>query len=270
MTDASTAGRVFDETADTLRGRFGGAATEEAAVLVADALGEDERELLTDLERPVSSEVVALSRERAARRAGGEPLAYVLGWCVFRGLRISVDERAVVPRDVPTGLLVDVAGELPLGARVVDVGTGSGAVALAVASERPDLEVTASDLSPEALEVARTNAVRLGLRVRFVVADGVPPGEYDLVVANPPYARADELAEMAPEVAGFQPHLALVAGDDGLDVTRRIVATAPSGVRIAVEHTGGQEGAVRALLVSPETRRDPRGGTDAVTVGRVT
>jgi release factor glutamine methyltransferase len=165
-------------------------------------------------------------------------------------------------------LLVEAAAELPEGARVVDVGTGSGAVALAVAHERPDLGVTASDLSPEALEVARANADRLGLDVNFVVADGVPPGEYDLVVANPPYARADELGALAPEVAGFQPHLALVAGNDGLDVIRRIVATAPEGVRIAVEHAGDQEMAVRALLVDPETRTDPRGSSDRVTVGR--
>lgn len=180
-----------------------------------------------------------------------------------------MDERAVVPREIPTGVLVDVARELPKGARVVDVGTGSGAVALAVASERPDLEVTASDLSPEALGVARANANRLGLDVRFVVADGVPPGEYDLLVANPPYVRSDELAGMDREVAGFQPRVALVAGNDGLDVMRRIVQTAPSGVRIAMEHAGDQQEAVRDLLANPRTLSDPRGGTDLVTVGNV-
>lgn len=99
------------------------------------------------------------------------------------------------PREVPTGLLVEVATGLPTGAHVVDVGTGSGAVAVAMAHERPDLGVTASDLSPEALAVARANAERLGLDVNFVVADGVPPGEYDLVVANPPYARVDQIGE---------------------------------------------------------------------------
>ncbi len=269
MIGVSTVRQVFDEVVNVLQKRFGNATPSEAATLVADALGEDSRKLLECPERPVPPEVVALVREQAARLMRGEPIAYVLGWCVFRGLRIVVDERAVVPRDVPTGLLVDVAAESPEGARVVDVGTGSGAVALAVASERPDLEVTASDLSPEALEVARANAARLGLDVRFTVADGVPPGSYDLVIANPPYARVDELAEMVSEVADFQPNLALVAGDDGLGVIRRIIDTASSGVRIALEHAGNQEGAVRTLLVNPETRRDPRGGTDLVTVGRI-
>lgn len=240
MADASIARRIVDETADTLRDRFGGAAMDEAAVLVADALGKDKRALLNNLEWPISPEIVALCHERA-----------------------------VVPREVPTGLLVDVARELPKGARVVDVGTGSGAVALAVASERPDLEITASDLSPEALGVALANANRLGLDVRFVVADGVPPGEYDLVVANPPYVRSDELAGMDREVAGFQPHVALVAGNDGLDVMRRIVETAPSGVLIAMEHAGDQQEAVRDLLANLRALSDSRGGTDLVTVGNV-
>src|SRR4051794_32388106 len=126
------------------------------------------------------------------RRIAREPVAYILGRKAFRWIELQVDRRVLIPRP-DTETLVDVALSLAgRGAQVHDVGTGSGAVALALKSERPDLVVTASDASAGAVEVARENARRLGLEVSFSVAHGLPPGDYDLVVANLPYVREDE------------------------------------------------------------------------------
>src|SRR5581483_6484195 len=129
-----------------------------------------------------------------------EPVAYILGRKAFRWIELSVDRRVLIPRP-ETETLVEVALELAeRGARVHDVGTGSGAVALAMKAERPDLAVTGSDASGDAVDVARANAARLGLDVPFSVADGLPPGGHDLVVANLPYVREDEWDELAPEI----------------------------------------------------------------------
>src|ERR671931_67102 len=126
-------------------------------------------------------------------RRGGrrEPVAYILGRRGFRRIELEVDPRVLIPRP-ETELLVEVALELPTGAGVHDVGTGSGAVALALLDERPDLRVSASDASAAAVAVARENARRLGIALDVVHAPGLPPGEYELVVANLPYVREDE------------------------------------------------------------------------------
>lgn len=149
-----------------------------------------------------------------------------------------------------------------------DVGTGSGAVALALKHERPDLDVSGSDASPDAVDVARANAAQLGLDVPFSVAVGLPPGEYDLVVANLPYVRADEWDALQPEIRLYEPREALVSGADGLDAIRSLVAAAPSGTRLALEHAPDQGAAVRGLLDDSRTVKD-LGGRDRVTVGLV-
>ena len=173
----------------------------------------------------------------------------------------------LIPRP-DTETLVEVALELaPSGARVHDVGTGSGAVALALKQERPDLVVSASDASADAVDVARANAGRLGLDVSVTVADGLPAGEYDLVVANLPYVRADEWEGLQPEIRLYEPRAALVAGEDGLDAIRALVAGAPAGTLLALEHAPAQAEAVRGLLDEPRTTRD-LGGRERVTVGR--
>ena len=117
-----------------------------------------------------------------------------------------------------------------------DVGTGSGAIALALLDERPDLRVSASEASPAAVEVARANAARLGLPLEVGWRDGLPPGDYDLVVANLPYVREDEWDGLPPEIRRYEPREALVSGADGLDAIRALVAAAPSGTRVALEH----------------------------------
>jgi release factor glutamine methyltransferase len=140
-------------------------------------------------------------------------------------------------------------------------------VALALKHERPDLSVSGSDASADAVDVARANASRLGLDVPFSVAEGLPPGAYDLVVANLPYVREDEWDELEPEIRVYEPRSALVSGDDGLDAIRSLVTAAPTGLLLALEHAPDQGSAVRGLLDQARTARD-LGGRERVTVGR--
>jgi release factor glutamine methyltransferase len=237
----------------------------DAEVLIADALGVDRGALATDPDLAVPPAAAREIGERIRRRVAREPVAYVLGSRGFRRIELTVDRRVLIPRP-ETELLVEIALELPRGAAVHEVGAGSGAVALALLDERPDLRVTASDISPDAVAVARANALRLGLPLQPFVADGLPAGDYDLVLANLPYVRDDEWGGLAPEIVRYEPRLALTSGTDGLDAVRALVAQAPSGLRLALEHGSEQGAAVRALLAGAETRRD-LAGLERVTVG---
>jgi release factor glutamine methyltransferase len=194
-------------------------------------------------------------------------VAYILGRKGFRWIELQVDRRVLIPRP-DTETLVEVALDLAgSGARVHDVGTGSGAVALALKHERPDLVASGSDASADAVAVARLNAERLGLEVAFSVADGLPEGSFDLVVANLPYVREDEWDALEPEIRLYEPRSALVSGEDGLDAIRSLVASAPAGLLLALEHAPDQGEAVRMLLHDARTVRD-LGGRERVTVGR--
>ena len=182
------------------------------------------------------------------RRAAREPVAYILGSKGFRRLELKVDPRVLVPRP-ETELLVEAALALPPGASVADVGTGSGAVALALADERPDLDVTGFDISADALTVARANGARLGLPVMFRQADLLDGGGYDAVVANLPYVAEAERSDLPPEITRYEPEVALFAGEDGLDLIRRLATALPDGVRsIALEIGAMQGDAVTELL----------------------
>jgi release factor glutamine methyltransferase len=239
----------------------------DAEVLLADALGVTRGDLLArDLvvEGPAVRRFQDAVRRRSVAR---EPVAYITGRRGFRHLELEVDPRVLIPRP-ETELLVELAlAALPQGARVVDVGTGSGAVALALAHERGDLRVTGADVSEDALAVARANGARLGLDVAWVAADGVPAGDWDAVVANLPYVAEGE--SLAPEIARHEPRGALYAGADGLDALRAAAAGARAPW-VALEHGATQGAAVRALLepryAEIATHQD-LAGHDRVTVG---
>ena len=238
----------------------------DAEVLIADALGVDRAALLADPGLPVAPPAARVIGERIRRRVQREPVAYILGRRGFRFVEVAVDARVLVPRP-ETELLVEVALELPRGASVHEVGTGSGAVALALLSERPDLKVSASDVSAAAIEVARANAARLGLPLDPFVTAGLPEGRFDLVLANLPYVAEGEWTGLAPEITRWEPREALVGGgEDGLDAIRALVARAPAGTRLALEHAPDQAEAVRERLAGAETRRD-LAGRERVTVG---
>ncbi len=188
----------------------------DAERLLSRALGLTRLELYTQHDRPLTDDERARARELVQRRGGREPLAYVLGDWDFRRLTLKTDARALVPRpetevvvDRCLALLED--AEAP---RVLDVGTGTGAIALALRQELPDARVTATDVSPGALELARENADANDLDVAFVQTDllaGVE-GPFDLIVSNPPYVLPSELDALEPEVRDWEPRAALVDG----------------------------------------------------------
>jgi release factor glutamine methyltransferase len=225
----------------------------DAEVLLAHVLGVDRARLYTDGELTVEGPAVRPYQDAVRRRAvAREPVAYITGRRGFRRLELRADRRALIPRP-ETELLVEVALALPEGASVLDVGTGSGAVALALKDERPGLHVAGSDVSEQALGLARENGQRLGLEVAWLQVDLLEdvPDEYDAVVSNPPYVAESERATLAPEILRHEPPGALFAGPDGLATVRRLVAqlAARERVRLAALEVGaGQAEAVGELL----------------------
>ena len=197
----------------------------DAEHLVAHALGVTRLDLYLQYDRPLTDQETAACRELVRRRGAREPLAYILGEWGFRRLMLKTDSRALIPRP-ETEVVVERCLALLDGVdapTVLDVGTGAGAIALAIADERPEAAVLAIDVSEDALALARENADRTGLsdRVSFSrhdVAEGLPGGPYDLVVSNPPYVEPGDLGTLQPEVRDWEPELALV----GHGVTEQI------------------------------------------------
>lgn len=221
----------------------------DAEVLLAHALGVDRTRLVLERDRPVEGPAIRAFQQAIRRRTVERvPVAYLTGTKGFRHLELAVDSRVLIPRPDTEALVEWAVRTLPRGIRVVDVGTGSGAIALALKDERPDLEVLATDSAPGALEVARANAGRLGLDVTFAEGDLLAGLGADAVLSNPPYVETG--AELAPEIARHEPPEALFAGGHGLAVLKRLVpAIAGSGARQAALEVGmGQAAAVRALF----------------------
>lgn len=268
MSEEKPVGPLLDAATEKIAAAGCAEPRADAETLVADALGMSVEELSRNGSGDASPEVVSAIEAAVQRRAEREPMAYILGRAPFRELEIAVDERVLWPRR-ETELLVEVGTELPEGARVHEVGTGSGAIALALISERPDLRVTASDLSPEAAEAARENAERLGLSLEVSVAEGLPDGldGIDLVIANLPYVTDETIYERSPEIQR-EPRIAVTGdcGKDGLGVIRGLVEETPSGWRMAMEHDTHHGPAMRELLREATTMRDYM-GDERVTVG---
>lgn len=248
------------EAIAALRRRLGGfspTAALDSELLVARVLGIARAALAADPERALADDELRALESLARRRLAGEPVAYLTGHREFWSLELEVTPDVLVPRP-ETELLVERALEALAGfvnPAVLDLGTGSGAVAIAIAAERPDAAVTATDLSPAALAVARRNADRHGIRnLRLIEGSWFEPladARFEAIVSNPPYVAAGDpaLAALASE-----PRLALVAGESGLEAIAGIVAGAAAhlavGGRLLLEHGATQGAAVRELFSS--------------------
>jgi release factor glutamine methyltransferase len=237
-------------------------------LLLAHLLRKKRLELYLEFERELDEATLTKLREMVKRRAAGEPLQYIIGEAEFCGLKFMVDKRVLIPRP-ETELLVEAVverlkaadgalGGRALPVRIVDVGTGSGCIAIALAKELPNAEITALDVSKDALEVARGNAAlhQVKKNTRFLESDlleELPDSlRVDAVVSNPPYVADGEMAKLPKEVRDFEPVRALAAGEDGLKVIRRLVMNArrflsPSGF-VALELGTGQRPAVEEFF----------------------
>lgn len=254
---------VLERAARWLAERGIGNARREAEWIFADTLGLSRLELYTRFDMPLDGEELARLRARVQRRGRREPLAYILGWQPFAGLQLMVTPAVLVPRPETEELVARALGELPRTARrALDVGTGSGAIALALKRARPELAVVATEISAEALAVARANGARLALDIDWRCCDlaTAVAEPCDLVVANLPYIADDERALCDPELA-YEPELALFPGGDGLGPIRRLLADAqrllaPDGV-LWLEHGFRQGAAVAAEAAAHGLRALP-------------
>ena len=290
MTSSVSVGEALLSATGWLRAGGSRSPRLDAELLLATALGVDRAELFRTPERVLSRNEERRFDGYVVRRQGREPVAYIRGRRAFRTIELEVSPAVLIPRP-ETETLVEVALEalaaVPGGAAApgpyeplaLDVGTGSGCIALALAAEDPYVHVVAVDVDEAAVQVARRNAARLGLggRVDIALSDlfaGLAPLQrFDVIVSNPPYVPDAEYATLEPNVRDFEPRLALHGGEDGLDVYRRLVVEAvprllPGGM-LAVEVGCGQAAAVRALFAgagafAPAQERPDLGGTPRV------
>lgn len=228
-----------------------------AGALMAKALGWDRARLLAEPERSLSPGEELAFGNLCRRRASREPLEYLLGRVHFAGVELACDRRALIPRPETEDLLdlaVRAVRDIPV-PRIADIGTGTGAIALAIKAKLPRAEVVATDASAEALSLARENARRLGLEVAFREGpdlESIAGDRFDAIVANPPYVTEAEFRDLMPEVRDWEPRSALVAGPEGTEILARWIAAAPRllkpGGWLAVEMGAGQAGRVEGLF----------------------
>ena len=262
--DASFAGQTVEMARRMLAARLRTQAVDsaelDARMLVGAALGLDLTGLIAAAARPLIAEEAVRLEDFERRRLAGEPVARILGIKEFWGLPLQLSPATLVPRP-DTETVVELALEIWRGERrlrIADIGTGSGAILLALLSERPDACGIGTDISPAALQIAAGNAARLGFapRAAFVACDyaAALSGGFDLIVSNPPYIRSSEIAGLANEVREYDPPRALDGGADGLDAYRTLIPQAahllaPGGTLI-VEAGLGQSGHIQGLMTA--------------------
>jgi release factor glutamine methyltransferase len=255
-----TIGRLLDWTAKFLAEKGAEFPRLDAEVLLAHVQGCKRIELYTRFEEPASDDVRTRYRELVRKRIEGCPVAYLVGRKEFFSLEFEVGPAVLIPRpDTETLVMACLELAKPQAApAILDVGTGSGALAIALAKQLPAAQVTATDISPEALVVARRNAVKHGVanRVRFLQGDllaALPADEqFDFIVSNPPYIATEELAKLPPGVRDYEPRVALDGGPGGYQVVKRLIEQArrhlkPGGYLI-LEIGSAQEKVVRGML----------------------
>jgi release factor glutamine methyltransferase len=231
--------------------------------LLADALGKKRIELYLEFDREIPDQLLEPLRDKVRRRAEGEPLQHLLGHWDFFGRTFKTDRRALIPRPETEFLVETVLGEMKpdisSGSRLVDVGTGTGILAVTFALERPGLEVIGLDISEEALALARENAARLDACVTFRHSDllDAAEGVYNWVIANLPYIATGNLPGLPREVR-FDPVIALDGGEDGLTILKRLIESTPeklaSNSLVALEVGQGQAGQVARFLAGQNFR----------------
>jgi len=226
-----------------LRARHRGIDPRDVDLLLADALGRSVAWLFAHGDAGVDEHVID---DQVRRRAAGEPLQYIRGRCDFYGREFLVDDRVLIPRPETELLVEQAVARAPRGARVVDVGTGSGCIAVTLALERPDLRVVAADISAAALAVARRNRDRLGALVALVACDLLEAvNDVDLIVSNPPYIPAADIATLQTEVRDHEPRSALTPGPRGTEVIDSLLS---SGIPAIIEIGYGQYEALRGRV----------------------
>jgi release factor glutamine methyltransferase len=287
-----TIGRLISWTADYLKRCGSQSPRLDAEVLLAHARGCQRIELYTAFTDQPSEQVRAAFREMVRQRAAGMPVAYLVGYKEFYSMTFEVTQDVLIPRPETEHLVVealDRARELLAERRsdneiapidIVDVGTGSGAVAIAVATHLPESQFRAVDLSPSALEVAKRNAARHGLdesRIRWVQGDLLawcqPAERFDMVVSNPPYVSPEEFEQLPAEVSRFEPRLALLAEPDGGAVIKRLIDQSSMHVRpggwLIFEFSPMLEKVLPQLISKPERWNEPRVIKDSAGLARV-
>jgi release factor glutamine methyltransferase len=280
LTETWTVLKILQWTADYFSGKGLDGGRRDAELLLCATLGTDRVGLYVQFDRPLEQGELADYRAKVVRRANREPVQYILGEKEFWSLPFAVSPAVLIPRPDTEVLIEEALRVAPQARRILDVGTGSGAIAVALAHELPEAYVVATDISAEALAVAAANARRNDVAARVSLRQGdlacLPEGPFDLIVSNPPYIPQADLAGLAPEVRDFEPRQALCGGADGLDCYRALTAQArerlaPGGwllLEVGIDQASAVEQLLADAGLEERFHRQDYGGVPRVVGGR--